>query len=147
MATEIVPHSLSRTKTLAVGIPVVVAVFSSLYFYYSCQRSELCIVNTPIYIILTVLSYVLPENPLDRDITSFREFMRISKPPCDMSRYTVDNQLVRPGEVPIRIYQGLDNSNNALLRPVVIWFHGGGWVLGDYVEDLICTKISEVYYY
>ena len=147
-SAEIVPSiSLSRTKMLAVGIPVVVAVCTAWYLYYSCRRSDLCLVNTPLYVILTIVSYVLPENPLDRNITSFREQVRTSKPVCDLSLYTVGNEMVRPGEVPIRIYQPQQRSNNsnALLRPVVIWFHGGGWVVGDYVEDLACTKISEVH--
>ena len=122
------------------------------YLYYSCRRSELCIVNTPLYLILSVIWYVLPENPLDRDIAAYRAYMRNSKPPCDLSRYTVNNELVRPGrgsgEVPIRIYQPQRHDNDkTLLRPVVIWFHGGGFVLGDYVEDIACTKISEVPYY
>ena len=141
---EMVPPSWSRTQLLLIGTPVIVAVYVAWYLYHSCQRSEMCIVNTPLYVILTMISYVLPDNPLDRNITSFREFMRTNKATYDLSRYIVDNVITQPGDVPVRIYQPHRLNHTLLLRPVVIWFHGGGFALGDYEDDVLCTKISEV---
>lgn len=45
----------------------------------------------------------------------------------------VSDQVARTtvGDVPIRIYRPLDAGPDDSLRPVVVFFHGGGYVLGD----------------
>ena len=43
-------------------------------------------------------------------------------------------------EVPVRIYRPKDTANNVL--PVVLYFHGGGWVLGSIqTHDALCRRL------
>lgn len=43
------------------------------------------------------------------------------------------------GEVPIRLYAHGDRED----RPVLLWFHGGGWVLGDLdTHDHVCRTLA-----
>ncbi len=45
--------------------------------------------------------------------------------------------------IPIRYYRGKNNSVNEIL-PIMIYFHGGGWVLGDLeTHDQVCRKLVE----
>ncbi|MDA4130824.1 MAG: alpha/beta hydrolase [Thaumarchaeota archaeon] len=59
----------------------------------------------------------------------------------------IENHKIREGsnEVPIRIYWPKENGEKAdqELYPVVVYFHGGGWVVGslDLFEE-ICSAIS-----
>ena len=122
------------------------------WFIHSCGHSELCAANKPLFAILLVLRWVLPENPLHRDVNKLREFMSKSKPAVDMSKNSVIDDIVQPGNVSIRIYhrpsqqQQHDHSGNEArleLQPVIFWFHGGGWVVGDHFEDIQCAKMME----
>ena len=50
--------------------------------------------------------------------------------------------LVGPGGVPLRLYRGARTDAAALL-PVLVYFHGGGWVIGDIEShDSICRHIA-----
>ena len=43
------------------------------------------------------------------------------------------------GELPVRIYTPSDGTDH----PLIVWFHGGGWVIGDLeTEDPACRVIS-----
>ncbi len=45
-------------------------------------------------------------------------------------------------DIPCRYYRGLKNLNSTLL-PVMVFFHGGGWVIGDLdTHDTICRQLS-----
>ena len=46
-------------------------------------------------------------------------------------------------EIPLRIYRPRALPDARTDAPVVMWFHGGGWVLGDLVGyDPICTRLA-----
>jgi len=46
-------------------------------------------------------------------------------------------------EIPLRIYRPRALPDARTDVPVVMWFHGGGWVLGDLVGyDPICTRLA-----
>ena len=46
-------------------------------------------------------------------------------------------------EIPLRIYRPRALRDSARDVPVVMWFHGGGWVLGNVVDhDPICTLVA-----
>ena len=46
-------------------------------------------------------------------------------------------------EIPLRIYRPRDLPDSRTDVPVVMWFHGGGWVLGDVVgDDPVCTHVA-----
>ena len=46
------------------------------------------------------------------------------------------------GPVPLRLYRAIGTSPQAVL-PVLIYFHGGGWVLGDLdSHDQVCRTIA-----
>ncbi|TWT94590.1 alpha/beta hydrolase [Stieleria varia] len=45
-------------------------------------------------------------------------------------------------DVPVRIYSDCSNCNE--LKPVVVYFHGGGWVLGSIdSHDALCRRIAK----
>jgi len=45
----------------------------------------------------------------------------------------------KAGEIPVRIYKVSDQSN----QPVVVFFHGGGWVIGDLeTHDSACRQLA-----
>ncbi|HIO17299.1 MAG TPA: alpha/beta hydrolase [Gammaproteobacteria bacterium] len=45
------------------------------------------------------------------------------------------------GEIPVRLY--VPNSAEGGLLPVLVYFHGGGWVQGDLdTHDTLCAKLS-----
>jgi acetyl esterase len=46
------------------------------------------------------------------------------------------------GPVPVRYYRPLGSSNDARL-PALVYFHGGGWVIGDLdTHDVVCRTIA-----
>jgi acetyl esterase len=46
-------------------------------------------------------------------------------------------------EIPLRIYRPRALRDSRTDVPVVMWFHGGGWVLGNVVDyDPICTFLA-----
>jgi acetyl esterase len=56
--------------------------------------------------------------------------------------YEVERRNVpgRHGEIPVRIYR----PSSADELPVLVWFHGGGWVLGSLdTHDNLCRQLSE----
>ena len=53
---------------------------------------------------------------------------------------TVEDR-VTPGSVPLRLYRPLDSGPGPL--PVLVFFHGGGWVLGDLeTVDNLCRRLA-----
>ncbi len=53
---------------------------------------------------------------------------------------TVDRLIPGPaGEIPVRIYR----PESAAPLPVVVYFHGGGWVIGDIAShDTVCHRLA-----
>jgi acetyl esterase len=46
------------------------------------------------------------------------------------------------GGLPLRIYRPLGSRDDAVL-PVLVYFHGGGWVIGDLdTHDVLCRELS-----
>ncbi len=46
------------------------------------------------------------------------------------------------GPIPLRVYRGLDTASGAPL-PVLVYFHGGGWTIGDLdTHDIICRTLA-----
>ena len=46
------------------------------------------------------------------------------------------------GAIPVRLYRGLGTPAGALL-PVLVFFHGGGWTIGDLdTHDIVCRTLA-----
>ncbi len=47
-----------------------------------------------------------------------------------------------PGDIPVRFYRAIGTDTDAKL-PCVVYYHGGGWVLGDLdSHDVLCRRIA-----
>jgi acetyl esterase len=50
---------------------------------------------------------------------------------------------LRAGEVPLRLYRPAGTSGSELL-PVLVYFHGGGWTIGDLdTHDVLCRQLAQ----
>jgi len=48
------------------------------------------------------------------------------------------------GPIPLRVYRPFGSSSTALL-PVLVYYHGGGWVIGDLdTHDTLCREIANL---
>jgi acetyl esterase len=65
----------------------------------------------------------------------------LNPPPIDPVASVEDHKVSGPaGEIPIRIYKPLAGASPA---GVVVFFHGGGWVIGDLEShDAVCRALS-----
>jgi acetyl esterase len=67
----------------------------------------------------------------------------VADPP--MGAIAVKRDLVMPGpagEIPLRLYDPRENRGPG---PMIVFFHGGGWVLGDLASyDSACAEIARV---
>ena len=49
---------------------------------------------------------------------------------------------LQAGSIPLRAYRPLGSAPTALL-PVLVYFHGGGWVIGDLdTHDVLCRQLA-----
>jgi len=66
----------------------------------------------------------------------------VELPPREMARFDVNALTRGGGTLPVRIYNPLPKSDAA---PVIVFYHGGGWVLGD-VEgyDSLCSEMAHL---
>ena len=76
-------------------------------------------------------------------VAAARAFNDSRKMPDDMLPpiYYVENSAIigETGEIPIRIYRPNDDRD----LPLLMWFHGGGWVLGDLdTGEFKCRKLA-----
>ncbi len=62
----------------------------------------------------------------------------IPKPPChDVADRTIPGSV---GEIPVRVFRPSDETG----LPLLLWFHGGGWVTGNLdTHDSVCRRLSE----
>ena len=67
-------------------------------------------------------------------------FAAVGGPPAEVARVE-DRTFAGPaGDVPVRIYRPTDEAGP---QPVLVWFHGGGWVLGSIEgSDLTCRELA-----
>ena len=64
-------------------------------------------------------------------------------PPAPEVYNVIDIKIpVEGGNIKARYYRGINNPHNNIL-PVTIFFHGGGWVIGDLeTHDVVCRQLS-----
>ena len=69
-----------------------------------------------------------------------RGFTQPAPPPVGLVR---ELQAEGPhGPIPLRLYRPLGAAENALL-PVLVYYHGGGWVIGDLeTHDTLCRELA-----
>jgi acetyl esterase len=75
-----------------------------------------------------------------------RAFYRSLTPPIENnpSIYRVEDRKIDgpDGEIPIRVYFPTEGTN----LPALVWFHGGGWVIGNLdTADYNCRKMANDY--
>ena len=64
----------------------------------------------------------------------------IGGPPAEVARVEERTFAGPAGDVPVRIYRPTDDAGP---QPVLVWFHGGGWVLGSIEgSDLTCRNLA-----
>jgi acetyl esterase len=86
--------------------------------------------------------------PLPADATPIARRARywavvaLSRPPLPPGVTISDVQLqLECGEVPVRFFYGHDDSNEPV--PTIIYFHGGGWVIGDVDTHMpTCARLA-----
>ena len=64
-------------------------------------------------------------------------------PPAPEVYNVIDIKIpVEGGNITARYYRGINNPHNNIL-PITIFFHGGGWVIGDLeTHDVVCRQLS-----
>ena len=69
-----------------------------------------------------------------------RAFTQPAPPPVALVR---DLQADGPhGAIPLRLYRPLGSADSAVL-PVLVYYHGGGWVIGDLdTHDTLCRELA-----
>ena len=75
----------------------------------------------------------------------FKELRKALLPPTPEIGSVVDSTVSgRRGAIPVRHYRPLGKASNDVL-PVLIYFHGGGWVVGDLdTHDTLCRQLANV---
>ena len=83
--------------------------------------------------------HTLPADAARRD---YRETRKYVQPPRPELASVVDRVVPGPhGPIPIRYYRPLGSKVDEIL-PVLMFFHGGGWTLGDLeTHDTICREL------
>ena len=73
----------------------------------------------------------------------FKELRKALLPPTPEIGSVVDSTVSgRHGAIPVRHYRHLKKGANDVL-PVLIYFHGGGWVVGDLdTHDALCRQLA-----
>ena len=47
-------------------------------------------------------------------------------------------------DIPLRLYRPSTSTSNSPVMPTVVFFHGGGWVIGDLdTHDALCRRIAD----
>ena len=73
----------------------------------------------------------------------FTEFCRRMKKQCEWDVTASDQAIPGPaGPLPTRLYR--PRAKGAAALPVLIYFHGGGWCIGDLdTHDAVCRQIAD----
>lgn len=74
---------------------------------------------------------------------AYRQRGELTQPPAQTVASIHTVQASGPaGPIELRCYRPLDSASNALL-PALIYFHGGGWVIGDLdTHDRLCRELA-----
>src|ERR1700739_3921531 len=69
----------------------------------------------------------------------------VTNTPPPETQYVQPLALPSPaGSIPARIYTPLKLRNAGGLAPGLVFFHGGGWVIGDLdTHDVVCRKLAD----
>jgi len=73
----------------------------------------------------------------------YRESRAALSPPVPEAAEVRDLAASGPaGPIPLRLYRGLGTEAGALL-PALVYFHGGGWTIGDLdTHDIVCRTLA-----
>src|SRR5687768_2590016 len=73
----------------------------------------------------------------------YRERRGFTQPAATDVASVTDMQAVGPhGAIPLRAYRPLGSRSGEAL-PVLVYFHGGGWVIGDLdTHDVLCRELA-----
>jgi len=79
----------------------------------------------------------------DDNLARLRTFLTaVTPPPSGVQLHSIEDRVI-PGfknDITLRIYHPTEERN----LPVLMWFHGGGWVVGSLDDaDDICRKLSQ----
>ena len=72
--------------------------------------------------------------------------MRESLSPPPPKVYQVKNFVINKNnaEIPVRYYRGAQHKKGHIL-PITVFFHGGGWVIGDLdTHDVVCRQLANL---
>ena len=74
---------------------------------------------------------------------TYRERRFFSQPEAPQVSSVTDIQADGPhGAIPLRLYRPLGSKDTVVL-PVLVYYHGGGWVIGDLdTHDTLCREIA-----
>jgi acetyl esterase/lipase len=116
---------------------IVLAIFALVIsMIFSSYQSEL---NTPTFIICILAKLFVPTVwPAIDDIVSLAAWRKVvtSAPSIILANQSVIDLSIlgrENNEIPLRLY--VSNETSVALRPVLLWFHGGGFVVGSYTAD------------
>jgi acetyl esterase len=73
----------------------------------------------------------------------YRERRSFTQPDAPQVAFVQDLQATGPhGAIPLRLYKPLSETAGRAL-PVLVYFHGGGWVIGDLdTHDTLCRELA-----
>ena len=130
-----------------IALPIAVALGG---IFFSCYQSSL---QTKSFLAGILLKFMVPDifpalDSLD-SLSRVRTLMNDQAAPARSENLTIINLRIESAAehtIPIRLYMPHDShsvAESALpLKPVLIWFHGGGFVIGNYSnDDMQCSEI------
>lgn len=82
-----------------------------------------------------------PDTLAVAEVRAVREGMMLRRPKLNEPVARVDDRAIRfaDGKIPVRIY----TPHGSGMHPVLVYFHGGGWVLGSLeTHDGVCRSLS-----
>jgi len=66
----------------------------------------------------------------------------VQPPPPEVGEVLNLRAICPDGSIPLRLYRPLGDNGKQTL-PVLVWFHGGGWVIGDLdTHDCLCRELA-----
>ena len=74
----------------------------------------------------------------------YRDRRAITQPAPPEVAEVLDLEASGPkGSIPLRLYRPLGAATEAAALPVLVYFHGGGWVIGDLdTHDTLCRELA-----